>query len=95
MKLDRVKGLVNSLIKQLEQMNQRSKTRKQLLNLDGHQLKDIGLTQQQALQEGKRYFWQGNDLVSDDDSNKLVTEKKYAIKPGSEHGIDVAIAVKN
>ena len=47
-------------LKLLELYIQRSKTRKQLLELDDAVLKDIGITRQQAWQEAKRYFWQGN-----------------------------------
>lgn len=54
-----VKRLVYRLIQQLELYSQRSRTRKQLLQMDADALRDIGLTQQQALQEGRRYFWQG------------------------------------
>lgn len=32
-------------------------TRKQLLELDQHELDDIGMTRQHALKEGKKPFW--------------------------------------
>lgn len=34
-------------------------TRKALLELDEHALKDIGLTRSQALEEGLKPFWRG------------------------------------
>lgn len=57
--------LLTQLIQQLELYSQRSKTRKQLLNLDDHLLNDIGLTRQQAKLEGHRYFWQDNPSINE------------------------------
>ncbi|BCA26455.1 DUF1127 domain-containing protein [Metapseudomonas otitidis] len=37
----------------------RLSTRKALLELDEHALKDIGLTRAQALEEGLKPFWRG------------------------------------
>jgi len=37
----------------------RLSTRKALLELDEHALKDIGLTRSQALEEGLKPFWRG------------------------------------
>ena len=47
---------------------QRSRTRKQLRELDDTTLKDIGLSRQQAEQEARLYFWQGDDILLTDDS---------------------------
>ena len=38
-------------------LTQRRRSRRQLLTLDDHLLKDIGLTREQACQEGKQTFW--------------------------------------
>jgi len=42
---------------QLSHYQQRRRSRRQLLTLDDHLLKDIGLTREQACQEGKQTFW--------------------------------------
>lgn len=38
----------------------RAKTRQALLKLDSDQLKDIGITREQAIDEASRPFWSGN-----------------------------------
>ena len=40
----------------------RYKSRQLLRKLDGEQLKDIGLTKEQALKEANRPFWVGDNL---------------------------------
>jgi uncharacterized protein YjiS (DUF1127 family) len=42
---------------QLSRYQQRRSSRRQLLTLEDHLLQDIGLTREQACQEGKRTFW--------------------------------------
>ena len=42
---------------QLSRYQQRRRSRRQLLTLENHLLQDIGLTREQACQEGKRTFW--------------------------------------
>ncbi|GGC93671.1 DUF1127 domain-containing protein [Vreelandella lutescens] len=49
--------LVSQLRYQLSHYQQRRRSRRQLLTLDDHLLKDIGLTREQACQEGKQTFW--------------------------------------
>ena len=39
-------------------MMERSRTRKALLELSDHQLKDIGLSRSEAYREGSRRFWE-------------------------------------
>ncbi|BBM05435.1 DUF1127 domain-containing protein [Vreelandella aquamarina] len=39
------------------QLSRYQRSRRQLLTLDDHLLKDIGLTREQACQEGKQTFW--------------------------------------
>ena len=39
------------------QLSRYQRSRRQLLTLDDHLLKDIGLTREQACQEGKQPFW--------------------------------------
>ncbi|PTD95852.1 DUF1127 domain-containing protein [Pseudothauera lacus] len=36
----------------------RQRTRKELLDLDARALRDIGLSREQAIQEGRKHFWQ-------------------------------------
>jgi uncharacterized protein YjiS (DUF1127 family) len=77
------KRLLYRLMQQLELYSQRSRTRKYLLEMDAHSLKDVGLTQQQALQEGKRFFWQGDNPSSTEVcKSEVVSDKENLIKPG-------------
>jgi len=46
------------LIKLVQQLRQRQRTRKQLLNLSPEQLNDIAVTAGSAAKEGRKYFWQ-------------------------------------
>lgn len=43
----------------LAQWSQRSRSRRALARLDGHLLKDVGLTRDQALDQARRHFWHG------------------------------------
>ncbi len=61
-------ALLYGLKKRVALYIQRSRTRKQLRELDDTVLKDIGLTRQQAEQEARLYFWQGDDILLTDDS---------------------------
>lgn len=45
-------------IKYVRWLQQRQRSRLQLLDLNDDQLRDIGLTRQQAQQEGQKAFWQ-------------------------------------
>jgi uncharacterized protein YjiS (DUF1127 family) len=45
-------------IRTIRQWNRNQKTRKALLNMSNHMLKDIGLSRVDAMQEGKKAFWQ-------------------------------------
>jgi uncharacterized protein YjiS (DUF1127 family) len=75
------KPLLYRLIKRLELYAQRSRTRKYLLTMDDYALKDIGITRQQALQEARLYFWQGDDqLLAGDCADESVPEKENLIK---------------
>lgn len=42
----------------LKYLRQRQKTRKQLLDLPNERLGDLGLSRQQADNEGRKRFWQ-------------------------------------
>jgi uncharacterized protein YjiS (DUF1127 family) len=61
-------ALLYGLKKRVALYIQRSRTRRQLHKLDDAVLKDIGLTRQQAEQEARLYFWQGDDILLADDS---------------------------
>jgi uncharacterized protein YjiS (DUF1127 family) len=61
-------ALLYGLKKRVALYIQRSRTRRQLRKLDDAVLKDIGLTRQQAEQEARLYFWQGDDILLADDS---------------------------
>jgi uncharacterized protein YjiS (DUF1127 family) len=77
------KRLLYRIMQQLELYSQRSRTRKYLLEMDAQSLKDVGLTQQQALQEGKRFFWQGENPSSTEVcKSEVVSDKGTLIKPG-------------
>ena len=67
---------LQKLMKKLELLRQRSRTRKQLLNLDEHQLKDIGLTRQQAMKEARLHFWQVRGAGHDEN------DKRSNLRPG-------------
>ncbi|WP_457942835.1 DUF1127 domain-containing protein [Vreelandella alkaliphila] len=43
---------------QLRHYHQRRRSRRQLLTLDDRLLEDIGITRTQALEEGRKPFWQ-------------------------------------
>lgn len=68
--------LFSRLVKLLEFYIQRSKTRRQLLELDEAALKDIGLTRQQAVRETKLYFWQGAQTPWWTDPESVVRSRK-------------------
>lgn len=75
------KCLFCRLIQQLEVYAQRSRTRKQLLEMDDYALKDIGLTRQQALKEGQRHFWQGDaPLMLDVCAGRSVSDSENSIR---------------
>lgn len=85
MKLIKVKPaklLLYRLIKLLELYAQRSRTRRQLLEMDAYALKDIGLTRHQALREGELYFWQGSRKSLDGCDELAVTEAENQLKLG-------------
>ena len=44
-------------VRTLRQWNRNQKTRRALLNMSDHMLKDIGITRVDALQEGRKVFW--------------------------------------
>ncbi|MGD8352956.1 MAG: DUF1127 domain-containing protein [Pseudomonadota bacterium] len=44
-------------VKLVRQWNRNQKTRRTLLNMSDHMLKDIGITRVDALQEGRKVFW--------------------------------------
>ena len=46
-----------NLLSTIQMWQARSKTRAALGQLDTHQLKDIGITAKQAVEESKKYFW--------------------------------------
>lgn len=50
--------LFRRLASYLKLINTRQKTRKQLLELDQSQLKDIGISRVDALFEGQKNFWE-------------------------------------
>ncbi len=76
-----VKQRLYRLLKQIDLYAQRSRTRRKLLQLDEDLLKDIGLTRQQALQEARLNFWQGDDhLLLDDCVIEPVSEEDDLIK---------------
>ena len=52
-------------------LNERQKTRRQLLRLDDTALKDIGITREEALREGSKQFWEQGEN----------TEVKHAQRP--------------
>lgn len=83
-KAEKLTVLLSGLICQLELFSLRASTRKQMLMLDKHLLKDVGLTQQQASQEAGRYFWQGDNSMNADSASIEKTEKEYSIKTSSE-----------
>lgn len=45
-------------LKRLLKLYRQNQSRKELLTLSREQLKDIGLTQCEAHQEGEKWFWQ-------------------------------------
>lgn len=44
-------------MKAFRQWNQNQKTRRALLTMSDHMLKDIGISRVDALQEGRKVFW--------------------------------------
>jgi len=50
-------GIFIGSIRTLRKWNHRYQTRKLLLDLDDHILKDIGISRADAFQEGKKAFW--------------------------------------
>ncbi len=48
---------MNNISDELEVRRARQKTRKELLDLSDEQLKDIGISKAQALNEANRGFW--------------------------------------
>ncbi len=55
----------------------RAKTRQALLKLNSDQLKDIGLSREQAIDEASRPFWSGNSAFFE---KSLRTYKKEKLK---------------
>ncbi len=49
--------LVRRLYQRLQQLRQRQKSRRALLKLDAHMLKDLGLSRADAEREGSKMFW--------------------------------------
>lgn len=49
---------LSGIVQVLAQWKRNAKTRQELLELNEHQLKDIGIDQRTAVKEGKRMFWQ-------------------------------------
>jgi len=43
---------------QLQQWLQRSRTRREITELDDHLLRDIGLTRSDVMAESRKHFWQ-------------------------------------
>ena len=54
------------------QLSRYQRSRRQLLTLDDHLLKDIGLTREQAYQEGKQTFWKPKHQ----DKRALTTQRR-------------------
>ncbi len=54
------------------QLSRYQRSRRQLLTLDDHLLKDIGLTREQACQEGKQTFWKPKHQ----DKRALTTQRR-------------------
>ncbi len=79
--INKIKRFLFVVMQRLEIYHQRSRSRKLLLELDEHLLKDIGITQQQALQEGRLHFWQGDDdMLINHHEDKLETNEEVLIK---------------
>lgn len=53
----RFENSTSKTVGEFDQRLERQRTRKQLLNLDERQLRDIGITRAQAETEAKRDFW--------------------------------------
>lgn len=54
---DEVKALVRTGLTRLTRLISVARQRRQLATLDDHQLRDIGITRQQAQTEARRPFW--------------------------------------
>ncbi|KEA63220.1 hypothetical protein ADIMK_2744 [Marinobacterium lacunae] len=50
--------LIRSAYRRLRQLQQQQRQRKQLLALESHMLKDLGLSKADAAREGNKRFWQ-------------------------------------
>ncbi|MET0094443.1 MAG: DUF1127 domain-containing protein [Sedimenticola sp.] len=52
-----LKCIVTALLKQIHFLWQRQRQRRQLMTLEDHLLKDIGISRADAVREGQKPFW--------------------------------------
>jgi uncharacterized protein YjiS (DUF1127 family) len=83
--LEHLKPLLYRLINRLNLYARRIRTRRQLFDLEDYVLRDLGLTRQQALEEARRYFWQGEDGHPGDDTVPQKTDHPI-VKPAYPAG---------
>lgn len=55
--LSRAKGIFLEVLQRIRYQAQRQRTRNRLLQLGSDQLHDIGLSQREAIEEGRKPFW--------------------------------------
>ncbi|MFT7673961.1 MAG: hypothetical protein ACI845_002377 [Gammaproteobacteria bacterium] len=68
--------LVKILLSHINFLKARQRTRRQLLNLDNTALEDVGISREEALEEGSKPFWKSgnsNQEMTDHSLQRIIT----------------------
>lgn len=82
-------SLLNKALQHVLIYKHRYRSRKALLVLDDRMLEDIGISKENAKQEGERYFWQGNSNVFDTNEYSRLKQRLYPAKQAKSRGVSL------
>ena len=74
MRREMMMNSIHEFLQLLGLYKSRVRTRQALLKLNSHQLKDIRITREQAIDEASRPFWSGNSLFFEDSLKKCKSD---------------------